>query len=81
MRWTLTYREASGKPADGEIVWSRPPDAEVKPFAPIAQGDGGYQARHTGYSIHTCLSLRVVPYLMRRKASRPIRITFGPGFP
>jgi hypothetical protein len=31
MRWTLTYREASGKPADGEIVWSRPPDAEVKP--------------------------------------------------
>jgi hypothetical protein len=33
------------------------------------------------YSIHTCLSLRVVPYLMRRKASRPIRITFGPGFP
>ena len=34
-----------------------------------------------GYSIHTFWSLRVVPYLMRRKASRPIRITFGPGFP
>ena len=26
-------------------------------------------------------SLRVVPYLMLRKASRPIRITLGPGFP
>jgi hypothetical protein len=34
-----------------------------------------------GYSIHTFWSLRVVPYLMRRKASRPIRMTFGPGFP
>ena len=34
-----------------------------------------------GYSIHTFSSLRVVPYLMRRKASMPIRITFGPGFP
>ena len=34
-----------------------------------------------GYSIHTFWSLRVVPYLMRRKVSRPRRITFGPGFP
>ena len=34
-----------------------------------------------GYSIHTFWSLRVVPYLMLRKASRPIRITLGPGFP
>jgi hypothetical protein len=34
-----------------------------------------------GYSIHTFWSLRVVPYLMRRKASRPNRITIGPGFP
>jgi hypothetical protein len=34
-----------------------------------------------GYSIHTFWSRRVVPYLMRRKASRPIRITMGPGFP
>ena len=33
------------------------------------------------YQIHTFGSLRVVPYLMRRKASRPMRITFGPGFP
>ena len=33
------------------------------------------------YSIHTFLSLRVVPYLMRRKASRPNRMTIGPGFP
>ena len=35
----------------------------------------------TGYQIHTSWSRRVVPYLMRRKASRPRRITFGPGFP
>ena len=35
----------------------------------------------TGYSIHTFWSLRVVPYLIRRKASRPNRMTFGPGFP
>ena len=34
-----------------------------------------------GYRIHTFWSLRVVPYLTRRKASRPIRMTFGPGFP
>jgi len=38
-------------------------------------------APETGYSIHTFFSVRVVPYLMRRKSSRPIRITFGPGFP
>ncbi|WP_244443500.1 hypothetical protein, partial [Bradyrhizobium sp. Ai1a-2] len=30
------------------------------------------------YPIHTFSSLKVVPYLMRRKASRPRRITFGP---
>jgi len=35
----------------------------------------------TGYQIHTFLRLRVVPYLMGWKASRPMRITFGPGFP
>jgi hypothetical protein len=34
-----------------------------------------------GYQIHTFGSRRVVPYLMRRKSSRPKRITFGPGFP
>ena len=34
-----------------------------------------------GYRIHTFGIRRVVPYLMRRNASRPIRITFGPGFP
>jgi hypothetical protein len=48
MRWTPACCKASGKPADGEIVWSWPPDAEVKPCAQITQGDGGYQARHTG---------------------------------
>ena len=35
----------------------------------------------TGYSIHTFRSFRVVPCLMRRKASRPKRMIFGPGFP
>ena len=35
----------------------------------------------TGCSIHTFWSFRVVPYFMRRKASNPIRITIGPGFP
>ena len=35
----------------------------------------------TGYSIHTFRSFSVVPYLIRRKASRPSRMTFGPGFP
>ncbi len=34
-----------------------------------------------GYSIHTFWSFRVVPYLMRRKASRPKRMIFGPGLP
>src|SRR5262249_34117201 len=53
----------------------------VSSFAGDLQGDGGYQARHPGYSIHTFPSLSVVPYLMRRKASRPRRITFGPGLP
>jgi len=31
MRWTLMGRRRAAQPADGEIVWSRPPDAEVKP--------------------------------------------------
>jgi hypothetical protein len=35
----------------------------------------------TSCSIHTFWSFRVVPYLMRRKASRPKRMIFGPGFP
>jgi hypothetical protein len=33
------------------------------------------------YRIHTSQSLRVVPCLMRRKSSKPRRITFGPGLP
>jgi hypothetical protein len=39
-------RETSGANADGEIVWSRPPDAGVK--LARSAGDGGYQARHPG---------------------------------
>jgi len=36
--------------ADGESVWSWPPDAEVKPCETFRKGDGGYQARHPGES-------------------------------
>jgi len=43
MRWTPAGRERSGKLADGEIVWSRPPDAEVKLATMLAHraDDGG----------------------------------------
>jgi hypothetical protein len=36
----------NGAEADGEVVWSRRPDAGVK-FALRSAGDGGYQARYT----------------------------------
>ena len=36
----------NGAEADGEVVWSRRPDAGVK-FALRRAGDGGYQARYT----------------------------------
>src|SRR5712664_1918747 len=53
------------------------------PGIPARNGFNGFLRALPGdrYQIHTFGSLRVVPYLMRRKASRPIRITFGPGFP
>jgi hypothetical protein len=35
--------------ADGETVWSWPPDAEVK-FVSDLTGDGGYQSPDTGES-------------------------------
>jgi len=30
MRWTLLVRKTKRASADGEVVWSWPPDAEVK---------------------------------------------------
>ena len=31
MRWTLWPRETSAVRADGQVVWSRSPEAEIKP--------------------------------------------------
>jgi hypothetical protein len=36
--------------ADGEGAWSWSPDAGIKPRGNEPQGDGGYQARHSGES-------------------------------
>ena len=36
--------------ADGEIVRSRSPDAEIKSADDSSSGDGGYQARYSGES-------------------------------
>jgi hypothetical protein len=85
MRWTL-WRQRDSPRADenakayGEIVWSwrRDPGATL---AGVPAGNGGKKGRLPGYSIHTFWIGKVVPYLMLRKASRPMRITFGPGFP
>jgi hypothetical protein len=38
----------SAADADGESVWSWPPDAEVKLREDVSRSDGGYQARHPG---------------------------------
>ena len=48
MRWTPWLRKTSAGGADGEIVWSRSPDAGVKLGETFSRGDGGKQARHTG---------------------------------
>ena len=47
MRWTRMARQTNVACADGEVAWSRPPDAEVK-FGDDAlhhAGDGGKKAR------------------------------------
>jgi hypothetical protein len=51
MRWTSECSvrfgvRTKGIPADGESVWSRSPDAGIKPANDEFVGDGGYQARH-----------------------------------
>jgi hypothetical protein len=55
--------------------------AVTDPIGPKRGDANNWAVRMLRYSIHTFWSRRVVPYLMRRKASRPIRITIGPGFP
>jgi hypothetical protein len=49
MRWTQQHARRSELDADGETVWSWPPDAEVK-FASDLADDGGYQSPDTGES-------------------------------
>jgi hypothetical protein len=49
MRWDVRTPATIGILTYGEVVWSRPPDAEVKLVrSTLLRGDGDYQARHTG---------------------------------
>jgi hypothetical protein len=60
MRWTRRCARRAQPDADGQVAWSRSPDAGINPRvgdvgpigpdAPRVRGDGGYQARHTGES-------------------------------
>jgi hypothetical protein len=58
MRWTRRCARRAQIVADGQVVWSRSPDAGIKPARwrcrpqrpTRCAGDGGYQARHTGES-------------------------------
>jgi hypothetical protein len=45
----VAVRPTSDAGTDGEIVWSCPPDAGVKPVDDVT-GDGGNKARFTGES-------------------------------
>jgi hypothetical protein len=46
MRWTRMARQTNVAEADGEVAWSRPPDAEVKLLRnKLLRGDGGKRAR------------------------------------
>jgi len=49
MQWTRPCARRAQIVADGQVAWSRSPDAGVKPVDDFT-GDGGYQARHTGES-------------------------------
>ena len=40
--------ETIGMRADGEVVWSWPPDAEVKLRGDVPRDDGGKKARSPG---------------------------------
>jgi len=37
----VAARQTSAAGTDGQIVWSWPPDAGVKPCEDVSQGDGG----------------------------------------
>jgi hypothetical protein len=53
MRWTRTLRETNVANADGEIVWSRFPDAGIKFLAGrFAGSDGGQKARRAEESTY-----------------------------
>src|SRR5580692_4103251 len=46
MRWTRMARQTNVAKADGEVAWSRPPDAEVKFLrSELLRDDGGKKAR------------------------------------
>jgi hypothetical protein len=49
MRWTLAVRKTSAWEADGEVVWSRRPDAGVNTATTLTRcaGDGDNKARFT----------------------------------
>jgi hypothetical protein len=52
MRWTRVRRKTNGANADGEVVWSRRPDAGVKsaetiPLATVAK-EPGHRGDHEG---------------------------------
>ena len=48
MRWTQRRCETSAADADGEIVWSRSPDAGIKlRETSVSLDDGGYQSPDT----------------------------------
>jgi len=44
--------------ADGEVAWSRCPDAGIKLAGEYLADDGGYQARHSGESAYKPLHHR-----------------------
>ena len=48
MRWTRACLKTIGARTDGEVVWSWPPDAEVKLRGDVPRDDGGKKARSPG---------------------------------
>src|ERR1700744_218296 len=77
MRWTRLCRTTSGADADGEIVWSWPPDAEVKLRQTcVLRDDGGYQARTPGRTRISRKPLRRECRVVRRTCSPHSRAFF-----
>jgi hypothetical protein len=63
-------RKTSATDTYGKIVWSWPPDAEVKLCSVDLQSDGGYQARHSRESTYK-------PSNQSRRECRLFRCTCG----